>query len=60
MVRRVEIEMQTSGGKADKNFNINWSWNVIRQIFDMKEFVPAFVHEMEVLVHPLLEHVQNI
>ena len=47
MTTWVILEMQHQGGKADKNFNINRSWNVIWQIFDMREFIPAYVHEME-------------
>jgi len=33
---------------------------VIRQIFDMSEFVPKYILDMEKIVHPLLECVQDI
>ena len=50
MVSWVVNEMQAAGGKAEKNFNINWCWNVIRQSFDIPEFIPAYTAEMEKVV----------
>ncbi len=57
VVQRVLEEMRTVGGK--KNFNVNRCWNVIRAIFENKNYIPKFLIPLEDEVKPLFELLQN-